>query len=151
MKLAEALLERADLLTKINALESRLMNNSKVQEGLKPNEEPSKLLNELDEKIERLNFLIVQINKTNENTYTKDGKTLSSLLSLRDSKTIKLRILGNFIQSGSMLVNRNTHTEIKILSTFNISDMQKKIDDLSKEIRQIDTKIQELNWTTELL
>ena len=44
MKLAEALLERADLNYKISDLELRLTSNSLVQEGEVPNESPEELL-----------------------------------------------------------------------------------------------------------
>lgn len=41
--------------------------------------------------------------------------------------------------------------EVKIFSTVNIPEKQKEIDKLSKNLRETDMKIQELNWTTELL
>lgn len=47
MKLAEALQERADLNKKISDLQGRLNQNSLVQEGEKPNEDPIVLMQEL--------------------------------------------------------------------------------------------------------
>ena len=44
-----------------------------------------------------------------------------------------------------------TRTEIKIVSTVPVSEIQKTVDGLSKELRNVDEKIQELNWTTELV
>ena len=44
-----------------------------------------------------------------------------------------------------------TRTEIKIVSTVPVSELQKTVDSLSKELRTVDEKIQELNWTTELV
>lgn len=44
-----------------------------------------------------------------------------------------------------------THTEIKIHSTVAVGDIQKQLDLLSKQLRTLDERIQELNWTTELL
>lgn len=44
-----------------------------------------------------------------------------------------------------------THSEIKIMSTVPVSEMQKQVDALSKELRECDELIQELNWTTELM
>ena len=40
MKLAEALINRADLQRRMNALEIRLNNNARVQEGEVPAEDP---------------------------------------------------------------------------------------------------------------
>jgi hypothetical protein len=47
MKLAEALIERADLQKKISEIEERLDRVSKVQEGETPAEDPNLLLKEL--------------------------------------------------------------------------------------------------------
>jgi valyl-tRNA synthetase len=151
MKLAEALIERADIKTKIEMLRMRMINNAKIQEGTNPNEEPKALLKELDEKLERMEYLIKHINKTNELTKAQDGKTISEMIAEKDVLSKKLSILGSYIDSASATTTRLTHTEIKILSAFSIADMQKQIDKLSKTLRELDTKIQELNWLTELI
>lgn len=44
-----------------------------------------------------------------------------------------------------------TRTEIKIVSTVPVPEIQKTVDGLAKELRNVDEKIQELNWTTELV
>ena len=36
------------------------------------------------------------------------------------------------------------------VSTVNIAEIQKKVDELSKTYREIDSKIQALNWQTEM-
>ena len=54
MKLAEALQERADLNKKISDLRGRLNQNSLVQEGEIPNEDPNVLMQELEAAIARL-------------------------------------------------------------------------------------------------
>ena len=57
----------------------------------------------------------------------------------------------DFLNSASNRVTRMTRTEIKIVSTVPVSELQKTVDGLSKELRTVDEKIQELNWTTELV
>ena len=42
-------------------------------------------------------------------------------------------------------------SEIKILSAVDVGKLQKKIDDMSKEFRVTDNRIQALNWSTELI
>lgn len=37
------------------------------------------------------------------------------------------------------------------MSTVEVADIQKEVDVLSKELRETDERIQELNWTTELI
>jgi len=65
MKIAEALILRADIQKRIAQLKTRLNNNAKVQEHEEPTENPQLLLTELDNLISQLNDLIIKINKTN--------------------------------------------------------------------------------------
>lgn len=150
MKLATALSERSDLQKRLSELEIRLSNNSRVQEGEEPSESPEELLEELDRTVARLEELVSRINLTNSST-KHDGKTITELLAHRDCVKEKLRIMRDFRNDLSDKVGRMTHTEIKIKSTMPVSEFQKKVDSLAKELRETDELIQELNWTTELL
>lgn len=149
MKLASALKERSDINTRIQELSVRLVNNSKVQEGDKPAENPDELLQEMASLFERLQYLITHINMTNSLTELK-GKTLTELLSERDVLSKKLSVLRSFLNSASEKVNRYSRTEIRIESSVNVAELQKTVDSLSKELRTLDEAIQEANWTTEL-
>lgn len=149
MKLAAALSERADLQRRLSELGVRLNNNAKVQEGETPSESPEKLLEELDRTMERMEELITRINLTNSATI-RQGKTLTELLAHRDCLKSRIQIMRNFLDNSSNKVNRMTHSEIRIKSTVPVTEIQKTVDSLSKELRQCDELIQELNWTTEL-
>lgn len=151
MKLAEALIERADLKQKIAIINERIYNNAKIQEGTNPNEDVGELLKELDKKLDRYNYLIVHINKTNELATNKSGETISAMIAKRDVLTEKLKSYSGLVTSGSAIVDRISHSEIRILPSFNVADAQKVLDGISQQIRVIDTAIQELNWATELL
>ncbi len=150
MKLAEALQERADLNRQIEQLRIRLSNNAIVQEGETPAEEPDVLINELNNSITKLEELIGRINLTNCATIV-DGKSLTELIAKKDCLSIKVGAYQNFVNQASQTARRATRTEIKILSTVDVKDIQKQIDKLSKELRLLDNKIQETNWTTELI
>ena len=151
MKLAEALIERAELKGQLESLRMRMMNNARVQEGTEPLETPDKLLKELEEGLARMEYLMTHINKTNANTTSKEGLTISELIAKRDCLSKKVSLLGSYVDSASAISARLTHSEIKVLSAIPVSEMRTTIDKLSKELRLIDTKIQELNWLTELL
>lgn len=151
MKLAEALLERADLKSKIEMMRGRLINNAKVQEGVAPTENPNDLIVELNEKLERMEWLIVHINKTNAEGRMSTGETIAEGIAKKEVLTKKISILASFIDYGSSLASRNTHSEIRILPSADISQLQKTVDKYSKELRVLDAKIQESNWNTELL
>jgi len=150
MKLAEALIERSDLQTRIEGMQQRLMNNARVQDGETPAEDPAALMRELDAMSARLEELIRRINLTNAETEI-DGTTITALIAHRDCLTKKTGILRNFLAAASSLTHRAARTEIVIRSTVSVADLQKQVDELSREIRMTDTKIQAANWTTELL
>ena len=150
MKIAEALILRADIQKRIVQLKTRLNNNAKVQENEEPAENPELLLTELENLISQLNDLIVKINRTN--TLSKiDGISLVELIAKKDTLSQKAGILREFIEIASQKVNLYSTTEIKVFSTVNVSELQKKLDKLSKEIRETDTKLQQANWTIDLV
>ena len=150
MKLAEALILRADLQKRIDQLRVRLNNNAKVQENDEPSENPEELLNELDSNINQLKILIKQINKTNCVTVL-NSQTLADLIAERDTLTLKSNILRGFLNIAGQKVNLYSTTEIKIMSTVDVPALQKELDLLSKKIRETDTELQQANWLTELI
>lgn len=150
MKLASALAERADLQRRIAELSVRLNNNAKVQEGESPSEDPGMLLDELKKDFVRLEELIAHINKTNNETMSGD-LSLTDLLAKRDCLKSRIGIMRDFLNKSSDKIARYSKTEIRILSTVPVADLQKELDSLSKELRQLDETIQGLNWTTELI
>lgn len=149
MKLATALSERADLQNRLSELGGRLNRNAKVQEGEEPSESPDALMEEADCVISRLEELMARINLTNSST-VYEGKTITELLAHRDCLRSRIRLMREFLDHASDKVSRMTHTEIKIKSTVPVSVIQKKVDQMAKELRETDEKLQELNWTTEL-
>ena len=151
MKLATALSRRKELQTHIHELENRLMNNAQVQEGEEPAEDPRELLGELAADHQELERLISAINRTNDRTAAEGEKTLSDLLARRDCCRGRLGIWRNFLSCASATVSRRTVGEIKIRSAVPVKDFQKQVDQGAKELRQLEERIQELNWTTELL
>lgn len=150
MKLATALSERSDIQRRLSSLNSRLRNNARVQDGESPAEDPETLLSELDSHITRLEELVTKINLTNASTIV-DGESLTAKLSRRDAMQQKISTMRSFLDEAGNLASRATRTEIKIKSTVPVAELQKKVDALSKELRLLDERIQESNWTTELI
>lgn len=150
MKLAEALQERADLNHRIQQLQQRLNSNAIVQEGEQPAEDPAGLLAELDGCVGNLERLITRINLTNCQTQV-GGESLTALLARRDALKLKLSVYRDLAYNASQLARRATRTEIKVLSSVSVKDVQKQADGLAKELRLLDNSIQAANWTTELI
>ena len=150
MKLAAALLQRADLQRRISDLGNRLNNNAKVQDGSKPFEDPAALIEELDRDFAELEDLVARINHTN-NASMIDGVSLTDLLAKRDCLKQKIAILRTFLDNASAPVSRYSLKEIMVFSTVDVKELQKSVDALSKELREVDEKIQGANWTIDLI
>ncbi len=150
MKLAEALQERADLNARIEQLRERMIHNALVQEGEIPAEDPAELMREFDACVDRLEYLINRINLTNC-AVVAEGKTLTEHIARRDCLKTRVFAYRRVLNEASQGARRATRSEIKILSSINVREHQKQIDELSKEIRLTDTIIQSANWTTDLM
>ena len=150
MKLAEALQERADLNISIQQLKNRLENNAIVQEGEKPTENPGDLQWELDNSIKRLTWLISRINITNCSTQV-NGQTLTELIAQKDTLSLKLSIYRDLVNTAGHCSYRARQTEIKMLPTLPVADLQKQVDRMAKDLRLLDNLLQQTNWTTNLI
>jgi len=67
-KIAEALVERKALQDRLNRVNARLVANARVQEGDRPSEPPSELLEEGRRILSDIKQLTMQINRTNIQT-----------------------------------------------------------------------------------
>ena len=150
MKLAQALILRADTQKRIEQLKVRLLSNAKTQENEKPSEDPKLLLKELDKLTSELFTLICSINLTNSSAKF-DGVSLTEMIAKKDALSLKANVLREFATSASQKVDLYSNSEIKILSTVDVAALQKQVDALSKEIRELEMKLQEANWTVDLV
>lgn len=150
MKLAEALQERADLNRRIEQLRSRLSNNVLVQEGESPAEAPAALLQELEECLARLEWLMARISLTNS-AVKVGGKTLTELIARRDVLSLRAEAYRCLVGEASQNTRRATRTEIKILSAVEVPALQKTADEAARQLRLLDNTLQATNWTADLL
>ncbi len=151
MRLAEALILRADLQKRMEQIKNRLYNNVLTQEGESPSEDPEVLLQEYMSLQKDLTHIIKAINRTNNNTPFNDNISLSEALVERDAIISKRTILSNAADRASEKQDRYSKSEIKNVSTIDIRKFQKEADILSKDFRELDTKIQALNWNIDLI
>lgn len=150
MKLAEALQERADLKKNIADLRNRLERVVLVQEGEEPIENPKELLKSLNESVKRLEYLMAAINHTNDVTET-GGTTLTALIAKKDALLLKLDAYKALVREAGYNTSRARGTEIKVLPSIKVTDLQKEVDRMAKEVRTLDNLLQETNWTKDLV
>jgi len=152
MKLAEALILRADLKTRAAQLRERLKANAKVQEGEAPSENPADLLREFEEVAAQTLVLIQQINRTNAQTPFDGGaEMLSDALARRDVLKLRVATYRELKAAAVEATPRYARLEIKSLAAIDVRATQKQADDLSRDLRELDTRVQGLNWTIELV
>jgi len=151
MKLAEALILRGDLQKSIYHLTDRMSNNLKVQEGEIPAEEPSSIMEEFDKVNLELTELIQSIHQTNQLTPFEVYGSLTNALAKREELIRRRDFLSMIVSQGTVKFDRYSKSEIKFHSTVDVKTYQKELDLLNKEYRLLDTKIQGLNWTTDLI
>jgi len=149
MKLAEALILRADVQKKIESLRARLKVVVMVQEGEKPIENPKVLLAELTTVLKQSEELVYRINKTNMHTKLSDGTTLTEALAKREVLAKHHSILKDLAEAANP-TNRYGLSEIKTVTTLDIAGLQKQMDKLAKDLREINGSIQEAGWKATL-
>ena len=154
MKLAEALSIRADLQKKVVQLKERIKDSAKVQEGDEPCDNVEELCKELDETLVRLEDMIYRINQTNVQTNVQtiqDGVSLTRLMAKKDVLSMRVKALQEVVRHVSANDTRFGRNELKYVRTIDVNALRKEADTYAKQYRELDLKIQSLNWTVDLV
>ncbi|WFD03049.1 hypothetical protein MOBT1_001738 [Malassezia obtusa] len=151
MFLAEALAERAEAQRRYEQLLQRLLRVVRIQEGDQAPEDPTELITEANKILDRLDELIRRINKTNTETKFDEKYSLTDAIAFRDMALKRRKLYSDLATKASTSQDRYTRSEVKYVSTVNVREMQKRVDQLAGDYRKLDTRIQKLNWEVELL
>lgn len=79
-----------------------------------------------------------------------EGKTLTELMSEKDVLTLRIAALREVFNKASESQDRYSRSEIKMTTTIDVKALGRQIDEWAKQLRQLDIKIQSLNFSTEL-
>lgn len=150
MKLAEALIERADSQRRVEQLKQRLNQNAQYQEGEEPAESPEALLAEYRQAATKLEQLIVKINLANNRIQLESGQLMVEALAKRDRLKAEHNTLINLADAATQTFDRYSRSEIKTLAAIDVKNIRKQIDEIAKQHRQLDTQIQQANWLSEI-
>lgn len=149
MKLAEALLLRADLQKKLASLKQRIERNIQIQEGEQPDEDPEGLMIAAQRINDDLYALISKIHRTNA-LATINGKPMLDMLVERDRLIERHKIIMAALTPARQISQRYSAREIKWVVTIPVKDLQKQADDVAEKIRLINITIQSANWQIDL-
>ena len=150
MKIAEALLLRADLKKKFASLRERIGANALVQEKEKPHEDPAKLIKEAFGVLGELEDIGLRIDRANQSTKLADGRVLAKAVAQRDTLAQHHSLLQSAIAASRKEPDRYSMKEIKWVATLEVAKLQKQSDDLAKQLREINAAIQATNWQADI-
>jgi predicted transcriptional regulator len=152
--LAEALVERKGLKDRLDSLRQRVIANARVQEGDRPTEDPAELMAQIDATANELEQLIVAINRTNlaARLPGEEGWSLMEAIAHRDMLTLRQAAVSQIIEAARTTRDRwaMTRNEVRTTATVDVAALQKQVDALAKERRELDTRLQAANWSTRL-
>jgi hypothetical protein len=155
VKLAEALSLRANSVRRIEQLRSRIVTNARYQEGEEPAEDAAALLVEADEAVGEYQDLLRRINRTNAATSIGADGTLTDALARRDALRLHHSVLtaaaDAAVGSNQQGYARQLRSELKMLAALPVSELRTRADDLARQWRELDVRIQRSNWEVDLL
>ena len=151
MKLAEALAERSDCQNRLEEMKKRLIRSARVQEGDQPAEDTTELLAESERVFARLLELVSAINRTNSKTTFDNNRTISDAIAERDVVAKRRAFLIGIAEAAGTRQDRYSRSEVRFVATVSVGRLQAEVDQLAKRYRELDTRMQELNWNTELI
>jgi Family of unknown function (DUF6847) len=156
MKLAEGLALRADATRRVERLRARIVASARYQEGEEPPEDAAALLDEARAVLDDLEMLIQRINRTNAAAQIgDDAGTLTDALARRDVLRVRHAVVtaaadaaAGRSQSG---VARQLRSELKMLAALPVAQLRAEADEIARELRDLDVRIQRSNWEVDLL
>jgi len=107
-------------------------------------------MDELDSCLSQLELLIYNINVTNMSIVTDDGRSMTKLLAERDILKKRIDILRNTFNEATNSGSRYRN-EIRYVTSIEVKPLRQKLDKFSQQYRMLDMKIQELNFTNDLV
>ncbi|BAV41482.1 DIP1984 family protein [Mycobacterium ulcerans] len=153
MKLAEALSLRANAARRVEQLRTRIVGNARYQEGEEPAEDAAALLAEVGETLDEYETLIRRINRTNAATAIGADGTLTDALARRDALRLRHYVLTAAADaaagSNQPAYSRQLRSELKMLPALPVAELRAQADELARELRELDVRIQQSNWEVE--
>ncbi|OUO23987.1 hypothetical protein B5F91_01925 [Bacteroides sp. An322] len=97
----------------------------------------------------QLEELTYRINHTNMQT-VHEGETLTRMIARKDILTLRISVMRDVL-SHVIENDRYGRNEIKYIRTIDVPAFRKEMDAYAKRLRELDLKLQSLNWTVDLI
>jgi len=156
MKLAEALALRSDAQKRLAQLQARAVASARYQEGEEPPERAEELLAEARAVTDEIEGLVRRINRTNASTQLALGLTITDAIAQRDTLALRRKLVtavadaavGGDERRGW---GRQLRSELRQLTELPVGELRREADDIARRYRELDVRVQEVNWATELV
>jgi hypothetical protein len=154
MKLAEALALRSDAQKRVAQLQARALASARYQEGEQPSESAADLLAEARRVIDEIEGLVRTINRTNAATELEPGVTITDAIARRDALAQQRKLLAAVADAaaggGDGRMWRQLRSELREVTDLPVGELRREADDVSRQYRELDVRLQQANWTTDL-
>lgn len=156
MLLGEALADRASKKKQLEQVAARAAAVARYQEGEEPAESADELLAKGRTLIGDLRELVRRINRTNSATELAPGFTLTDALAQRDGYAAQYRLVTAVADAGAgrgreVVWARQLRSELQQVSAVQVADLRAEADQIAEARRNLDVRIQQAGWATELL
>ena len=156
MKLAEALVLRADAQKRLEQLVARATATARYQEGEPPVEDPGELLAQARTTVDEIEILVRRINRTNCATLLPSGQTITDAIARRDALKSRRRLESAIADAATGRDSgfgfaRGLRSELRYVTDLPVAALREEADRTALELRNLDTEIQQANWNTELI
>ncbi|MBA2953776.1 hypothetical protein GON03_05565 [Nocardioides sp. MAH-18] len=156
MKLAEALALRADAQKRLEQLKERATSSARYQEGEEPAENAGELLAQARSVAGEIERFVRAVNRTNAATELDPGFTITDALAHREALAAEraaVAAVADAAQGRSRygMSGRQLRSELRWITDLEVGDLRAEADRLARDRRGLETRIQEANWTTELI
>ena len=135
-------------------LRARIASNARYQEGEEPSEDAGALLVEAEEALREFEELIGRINRTNATTAMEVDGTLTDALARRDVLRLRHHVLTTAADAAAgtnqHAYTRQLRSELKMFSALPVGDLRTRADQVARELRELDVRIQRTNWEVDL-
>ena len=101
-------------------------------------------------RIVRIEDVAAGIRRTNSTTPFARPTTLSDAIADREITGRNRDLLAQVAEQASTRQDRCSNSEVKFVASVSVADLERQADQLSKTFRELGTRIQELNWKTDV-
>lgn len=145
------MLIKAEYEERLESLRTRLMISARVQEGSFPPEDPETLMADVETCLNNLASLTKRISITQSQTLLASRQSLADAIIDQEMLLKKQFIYQSIIDSGTIPVDSLQDSNSRWLVTVNLAGLNRRVEELVKDYRLLETEIQKVSWSTELV